>query len=70
MDEDENYETVFPLPFWFLLLCGALFSCTGCASAESVTSVCFMKVMGATEDGFTVVGQTCVTPEVFAESQK
>lgn len=41
----------------------------GCAAAEPA-KVCYLKALGATEDGFTVVAQQCMTPEAFAESQK
>jgi hypothetical protein len=43
----------------------------GCATpAEPETHVCFMKLLGHTEQGYSVVTQQCMTPEAFAESQK
>jgi hypothetical protein len=50
------------------LLLGPMF---GCASSPSPRSeVCAMRLLGATQDGVSVVAVQCVTPEQFAESQK
>lgn len=49
-----------------LLVALLLFGCAGTRDAE----VCYLKLMGQTEDGFTVVAQQCMTPAAFAESQK
>ena len=44
----------------------------GCATAEEemVAKVCYMRVMGRTEDGNTVVMQACQSPESFKSSQQ
>ena len=44
---------------------------TGCAApAVRDPEVCFVKVMGTTEDGSMVVATLCMTPKAFEESQK
>lgn len=45
---------------------------SGCAKPqkELVASVCYLRVMGTTEEGYTVVMQACQSPESFAESQQ
>jgi hypothetical protein len=48
--------------------CFAL-SLMGCATNDAM-NVCFVKMMGHTEDGLTVIAQHCMSPEAFAESQK
>lgn len=65
---DEAGLTVLPLYFWLALVAVALLL-SGCATRPQ-TEVCFMKVMGQTPEGYTVVGTHCMTPEAFAESQK
>lgn len=44
---------------------------SGCATApaEPAAQVCYLKMMGTTDDGCTVVMQACVSPEKFAEGQ-
>lgn len=42
----------------------------GCASPSPRSEVCFLRLLGNTEDGMSVVAQACMTPEEFAESQK
>lgn len=42
---------------------------SGCAT-ETRTEVCYLRVMGKTEEGYTVVMQACQSPEQFTESQK
>lgn len=47
----------------------------GCAAnpekkAEPKLAICYMKLMGQTDSGVTVVMQACQSPEAFAESQK
>lgn len=64
-----DYDTVFPLPLWFLLAAMLLFACTACASTEE-TKVCFMKPFGMTDQGYTVAAVQCMSPEAFEESQK
>ena len=56
------------LVFFVLALAIILAPLAGCATAEP--QVCFVKPMGATEDGSWVVAQMCMTPEAFAASQK
>ena len=73
MDYDEEYETVFPLPFWAILIVGVLICLPGCATekkAEPTDNVCLMKLVGRTGEGDPVVRMICVTQEQFAESQK
>jgi hypothetical protein len=45
---------------------------SGCstASSEPAAQVCFMRAIGQTEDGNTVVLQACQSPEEFQASQK
>jgi hypothetical protein len=64
---------IFPLSMWAgaAVAVGCLLvGLSGCASTESGPRVCYVKPMGATEDGSWVVAQMCMTPEAFAESQK
>ena len=52
----------------FALILGPLM---GCATAEEVTAqVCYMRHIGKTEDGYTIVLQACQSPESFAASQQ
>lgn len=54
-----------------LLAFAGLSGCATTATApEPQMSVCFMKLMGMTEDGTTVVAQSCMSPEAFAETQR
>lgn len=54
------------LTILLILLAG----CATPAPSEPETHVCFMKLLGHTEQGYSVVTQQCMTPEAFAESQK
>lgn len=70
---EDEYETLIPKLFWLGLLAAALVAlATGCASTPSAPEVrvCFMKMLGATEQGHSGVAQHCMTPEAFAETQK
>lgn len=40
----------------------------GCASTEE-PKICYMQVLGRTEEGYTVVAQQCMTQEQFKEIQ-
>lgn len=45
----------------------------GCATKETPanrTEVCFMSMMGQTEEGYSVVATHCMTPEAFKAQQK
>lgn len=42
----------------------------GCAATEPEARICFVQLVGQTEQGLTVIAQQCMTPEAFAESQK
>lgn len=44
---------------------------SGCATAEDITTqVCYLRYMGKSEEGYTVVMQACQSPESFAASQQ
>lgn len=65
------------LPYWLLALIifcvGLLFGCAPPPKTQEVTHplmVCYMKYLGQTDDGLTVVAQQCETPEEFKASQK
>lgn len=73
-DEDRRYERCYWRRVGFVIFAAAclaviLLPVMGCATARDA-EVCFMRIMGQTEDGTTVVAQQCMTPEAFAESQK
>jgi hypothetical protein len=71
MDYDDEYETVFPLPFWALLLLVVIVCIPGCATTkEADPQVCFLQPLGRTESGLSVVKSLCMTEEQFAETQK
>jgi hypothetical protein len=44
----------------------------GCATEKKADDprVCYLKLLGNTEEGFSVVLQQCVTPEEFRAAQK
>jgi hypothetical protein len=43
----------------------------GCATEKKPDpQVCYLKLLGNTEEGFSVVLQQCVTPEEFRAAQK
>lgn len=43
----------------------------GCATQkEADVKVCYMKLMGSTEEGYSVVAQHCVSAEEFQAAQK
>ena len=44
--------------------------CATQAQEEIVTQVCYLKFMGKTEEGYTVVMQACQSPEQFAARQQ
>ena len=68
--DEEAGQTILPMPFWVALIAAALALLPGCATTEPSAQVCFMRMMGVTEHGYSVVQQLCMTPEAFAESQK
>lgn len=53
----------------YLLALAAIVFLAGCAS-EPTAQVCYLRFMGKTDQGFTVVIQACVSPEAYAEAQK
>lgn len=66
---------ILPLVIWIAMLgCLAwlVLSISGCADAPKVNEpkVCYLKLLGNTEEGFSVVLQQCVTPEEFKAAQK
>lgn len=65
---------IIPVLIWIGLLLGVgmlLVGLSGCAdTAEIRAEVCYLKFMGNTEDGYTVVMSACQSPEKFAESQQ
>lgn len=69
-----NRPIILPLLIWLSIIgCAILLMAglSGCASSPSPRSeVCFLRILGSTENGMPVVAQTCMTPEAFAESQK
>lgn len=42
----------------------------GCATTEPEVRVCFMHMMGRTQQGLSVVAQHCMSKEAFEETQK
>ena len=76
MDYDDEYETVFPLPFWAVLICALIVLLPGCSTTSWLESppvekpICFMKLLGQTETGLTVVAEHCVTQEEFDKAQQ
>ena len=72
---DDRPLTVIPLLFWISLLVAVLLL-FGCSSTSQPPAqkphlmVCYMKLLGQTEEGYTVASQYCVTAEEFAASQK
>jgi hypothetical protein len=58
----------------FLAIAGAIVlgPLMGCAASppEVVAQVCYMRALGRTEDGHTVVLQACQSPEAFQAGQK
>lgn len=63
---------ILPLIIWIGVILAVLVlmaGLSGCATTEE-SKVCFMKLLGQTEQGYSVVVQSCMTPEQFAESQK
>ena len=63
------------LPYWalaLLILCvGLLFGCAPQTKAEPQhpLMVCYMKLIGQTDEGYSVVAQQCETAEEFRASQ-
>ena len=55
----------------FFAIAGALLlgPLMGCAT-DPVAQVCYMRHMGRTEEGYTVVMQACQSPEDFQAGQK
>lgn len=77
--EYEEEEKPAERCFWREVACALLIGATlavilgpmvGCATMEPESRVCFMKLMGRTEGGLSVVATHCMTQEQFAESQK
>lgn len=48
------------------MLLGPLYGC----STEMRSEVCYLRLLGKTEQGYTVVAQACQSPEAFAASQR
>ena len=64
---------IIPAILWFLSIVfaiGVVLLMVGCAPAEIQAQVCYLRFMGKTEEGYTVVTQACMSPEQFAEGQK
>jgi hypothetical protein len=65
---------ILPVLVWIGIAIGVgclVVGISGCATTGSdVYQICYVKVMGRTEDGTLVAAQTCMTPDAFAESQK
>ena len=73
-NEDAKQERNYwrRVAFWFLfalVIALVLIPLGGCSTTED-PKVCFMSVMGQTEEGYTVVAQQCMTQEAFKELQK
>lgn len=74
-DDEDKFETVFPLPLWFVLLCALLFGLPGCATEAPKSGprieVCEVQLIGQSpHSGLPVVAVACVSPEKFAKSQQ
>lgn len=65
---------VVPFTVWFLIIVSVIVICLtlpGCASVtKEETQVCFLKYLGGTESGLSVVRSLCMTEAQFAEMQK
>jgi len=72
VDEPESRFTVLPALFWIALIATALLFLQGCATAKEGPreEVCFLQLIGRTQDGLSVVKSMCVTEEQFIEAQK
>lgn len=71
---ERKSSLMIPVLIWIGLLLGfgmLLVGLSGCAqTAEIRAEVCYLRFMGQTEEGYTVVMQACQSPEKFAESQQ
>lgn len=65
---------ILPLLAWLAFIGFSIVLLTlavGCATEQKAEpQVCYLKLMGQTEEGYTVVMQACVTPEQFKAAQK
>lgn len=65
---------VLPFFIWALIVASVIVICIalpGCASVtKEETQVCFLKYLGGTESGLSVVRSLCMTEAQFAEMQK
>jgi hypothetical protein len=79
--EFEQEEKPAERCFWREVVCAFLIGAilavifgplVGCASESPSprTEVCYMRLLGSTEDGMSVVMSACVTPEEFKAAQK
>jgi hypothetical protein len=71
----DSRPIIFPLIAWlaaigFLIVFLVLLA--GCATEKKPNDpkVCYLKLLGQTEEGYTVVVQQCVTTEEFQAAQK
>lgn len=66
---------MIPVIIWIAIIAAVMAIVTGlsgCATPqqEPVAQVCYVRIMGQTEEDYTMVMQACQTPEKFAESQQ
>ena len=79
-DCTQKRNTILPLILWAGVVACVLFiafGLSGCASEPKEVpksgprvEVCYLQLLGQTEDGMSVVAQQCVTPAEFTASQK
>lgn len=76
VEPEEKPRLIIPVLLWLAILgvlIGSGFLLNGCATQakeEIVAQVCYLRFMGKTEEGYTVVMQACQSPENFTASQK
>lgn len=78
--EDQSVEKAHQRCFWRRIGFGIFFAIaaalllfpmlTGCAAGKDDPKVCFIQLMGQSEEGYTVIAQQCMSPEQFTEMQK
>jgi hypothetical protein len=74
-EEQESELTIMPPLFWVAIIFLACAMAYGCAAApkpaEEVTQrICYVQLLGKTEEGYYLEAQVCQTPEAFAASHK
>lgn len=72
VEPEEKPRLIIPVLLWLAILgvlIGSGFLLGGCAT-EIRTEVCYLRFMGKTEEGYTVVMSACQSPEQFAASQQ